>query len=755
MNPAPGAPGIPATWTSSAKDLVTTALDGGSRVWLTLGHGIGNEVYWPSTGEPQVRDIGFIVTSRGRWTEVKRASRYELTTPGAAVLAPVTVHHGDGWTLTLDWIVDPDRDVVVVGYRLDGDADGLIALVAPHLGAGSATNSAWVADGDLIARSDDSDVALCVATVPAPEQLSVGYVGVSDGWQDVDANSSMTWAYDSAPHGNVALTVGLCMPDGTIAIGFAATTEGATTLAHSALAVGGVPIGARFRDGWERFAASIDGTRLDPRWTTLTRRSAAVLACHEDRTYPGAMVASLSVPWGNDRGDLGGYHLVWARDCVESAFARIALGDLPAARRTLAWLIATQQPDGHWTQNSYPDGRPFWTGVQLDETALPILLATVLAVDLDDQPTAAMVRAAVGFLVDHGPASPQDRWEENAGTNGFTLATIIAALIASRRWLSSDEAAYVTSLADYWNERIEDWLYVDHGDLCEGRDLDGYYVRIGSAAEPPGHCGRIDVRNRIGAAVEPEELIALDFLALVRFGLRPPLDQRIVDTVALVDELLAVELPTGVAYRRYNGDGYGEHDDGSPFDGTGVGRPWPLLTGERGHYAAQAGDDAGRYLASMAAMTGPGGLLPEQVWDGADIPERFLAPGHPTGSAMPLAWAHAEFAKLATFARRGRPVEQIPEVADRYLGDVPPDVSWHWRPDAPFTAVPSERVVIVDLPVPFTLTVDGVERASEPLAFARHGVEITPSASSHEEVVFDIRSTDADPPVSGRFVWED
>ena len=721
MSAAPGGPGLPPTWTSSAKDLVTTALDGVSRVWLTLGHGIGNEIYWPSTGQPQVRDIGFVVTKQGTWTEVKRANHYDLTTPAPAVLVPTTTHHGDGWTLTLDWIVDPDRDVVLVEYQLDGDVDGLFVLVAPHLGHGKDTNSAWT-DRDLFARSDGTDVALCVAATPPVEHTSVGYVGTSDGWQDITAHSAMTWAFDSAPHGNVALTAQLSRPGGVVAIGFASTSEGAATLAHSSLATGFGAIAGRFAAGWERFAGTIDTDGIDPRWSEMTQRSAAVLACHEDRNFPGATVASLSIPWGNDRSDLGGYHLVWARDCVESALAEIALGRRSAATRTLAWLCATQQPDGHWGQNSYPDGRPFWTGVQLDETALPILLAATLEIDRDDPSVAPMVRSAVQFLVAHGPASPQDRWEENAGTNAFTLATVIVGLIAARHWSTPEQAAYLTSLADYWNERIEDWLYVAHGELCEGRAIDGYYIRLGSTNDQPSHRGRIDVHNRDDVKVEPDQLIALDFLALVRFGLRHPHDQHIVDSVELVDELLAVELPTGIAYRRYNGDGYGEHDDGSPFDGTGIGRPWPLLAGERGHYAAQAGDDYNRYLDSMAAMTGPG-RTPARTSLGRPRHPHPLPHHRPPDRFGDAARMGPRRVRQTRHLRPTWPPHRAVRRCRRSLrGHCAIASTWHWRTDAPFTRRP-ERASSTDRP-PDTVHHRGCRHRTVP---ANH----SPSAPRH------------------------
>ncbi len=732
MTEAFGSPGLEPTWTSSDKDIVTTAVSGTSRVWLTLGHGVGNEVYWPSTGAPQIRDIGFIVSSGDEWVEVKRAADYTITTPAPAILAPSIEHHGAGWTLRLDWTVDPDRDVVLIDYDLDGTADSLYVIVAPHLGHGNVPNTAWT-DEHLHATADGEEAALAVVCDGGFEQCSVGFVGASDGWQDLSLHQRMTWEFDHAGGGNVALTARLPLGHHTLAVGLAPTADGATLLARSSLAAGPEAVRQLFVDGWKRFAQHLQTGGVDRRWKAMTEHSAAVLACHEDRSYPGAMVASLSIPWGNGRSDLGGYHLVWSRDCVESALARLAVGDREAAERTLVWLCAAQQADGHWTQNAYPDGRPFWTGIQLDEVALPIVLAAALRVHdgparprPHDDAVARMVRSAASYLIANGPVSPQDRWEEDPGVNAFTLATIVAALVAAAPWLDAGDERYALSLADYWNARIEDWLYVEGGELGEGRPIDGYYVRIGPSTETLDACGRVDVANRNGLAVSLERLVACDFLALVRFGLRRADDPRIIDTVDLIDDLLAVELPTGIAYRRYNGDGYGEHDDGTPFDGSGIGRPWPLLTGERGHYAAQAHQSYDRHLDSMQAMSGSGRLLPEQVWDAGPIPARFLFTGHPTGSAMPLAWAHAEFIKLATYRMRGGPIEQLATVVRRYAMPPSAAVAWHWRTRTPFASVPAGTPVLIDHPRPFSLRIDGEEHESHPIGFGRYGVDLGP-----------------------------
>src|SRR5262249_43720789 len=138
---APGAPGHAPTWTSSAKDLVTTAL-GTSRGWATLGHGILNEVYWPATGPPPIRDMGFIVSGPFGWVEVKRTMRYRIDTPQPYVPLPQVVHEGEGYRLMLEVVPDPLRDVVLVNFKLTGEGTRLYVLLAPHLGNSGLLNSA-------------------------------------------------------------------------------------------------------------------------------------------------------------------------------------------------------------------------------------------------------------------------------------------------------------------------------------------------------------------------------------------------------------------------------------------------------------------------------------------------------------------------------------------------------------------------------------------------------------------------------------
>ena len=277
-----------------------------------------------------------------------------------------------------------------------------------------------------------------------------------------------------------------------------------------------------------------------------------------------------------------------------------------------------------------------------------------------------MVRRATGYIVRSGPSTQQDRWENETGYTPFTLAAVISALLVAaelaERQGEPAVSAYLRETADAWNAAIESWLYVVDTDLARHLGVEGYYVRI----IPPeldedstpriGHLNReklhtpnqdrpaLEVKgsDQRGSDIRIDEVVSPDALALVRFGLRATDDPRIVNTLKVIDALLKVDTPRGPAWHRYNGDTYGEKADGSPFEPTtrGIGRAWPLLTGERAHYELAAGrrDQAIRLLHAMESLAGDGGMIPEQVWDAADIPERGLYAGRPSGSAMPLVW---------------------------------------------------------------------------------------------------------------------
>ncbi|MGA3004595.1 MAG: glycoside hydrolase family 15 protein [Acetobacteraceae bacterium] len=693
---APGSPGIRPTWTSSAKDLVGTAI-GPSRLWMTVGFGIVNEVYYPRVDAPQIRDLGFIVADgQGFWVEIKRNANYNVTTPGPGIPAIEILHRHERFELRLRIAPDLMRDVLLIEATLTGDADlKLYALLAPHLeGTGLRTMAEVFVDRDrkvLGAEQGPYAVALAAADATSQhdawERASAGFIGVSDGWQDFAANGAMTWTYTQAGPGNVALLGELNCRQVVLALGFGSDREAAATLAISALLQPFEAAWRRHVQAWEAWhAENMDTTGCPPEFRDLMHVSAMVLLTHHDKTYRGGMVASLSIPWGNATGDVGGYHLVWPRDLVETAGALLAAGATDGARDILCYLMATQLADGHWAQNQWLGGRPRWTGTQLDEVAFPVLLASHLA-EADELRGIAvqnMVRRALAFLVLNGPASDQDRWEELAGINAFTLAAVIAALVCGAEVLGGEAQSDILLLADDWNARIEEWCTGTNPELTARFNVGPYYVRAAPTEVVENRAAianLVPIRNHRGEFQVPADtVIATDFLQLVRFGLRQPDDPAITATLKLTDALLRVDTPSGPSWHRYNGDGYGEQADGSPYQGAGIGRAWPLLTGERGHYELAAGRDAETQvmLRAMKSMSGRGGLIPEQIWDTAALPAQNLFPGRPAGSAMPLVWAHAEFIKLAKSLGLGHPVDRPEPVWLRYGGNRPHAPRAHW-----------------------------------------------------------------------------
>ncbi len=716
MGAAPGAPGLAPTWCSSAKEIVGCSL-GASRLWFTVGGGIINEVYYPRVDLPQIRDLGFIVADgAGFWVEVKRLWQHsvELAAPGCP--AAHIVHRHERFELALRVTPSEHRDVLMIEVTLTGDpALRPYALLAPHLGGTGANNIARIIDyRDRCGLcAEQGGFALALLAVDGEQrdawgQVSAGNVGSSDGWQDFARNGRLTWAYDTAGPGNVAL-VGQLPRQAVLALGFGADTESASTLARTALSEPFLVAWERQVGAWSRWHAlaipeATLAAALPEECAAQVHLSTMVLRVHQDKTYPGAMVASLSVPWGNTREEREGYHLVWPRDLCESAGALLAVGATREAHNTLVYLLATQTADGHWNQNQWLSGKGHWQGVQLDETAFPVLLAAALQerAALNGSRVEDMVGRALSFLALQGPVSDQDRWEEDAGLNTFTLAACISALVAGADFLAADARELALCFADYWNAQLEDWTCVSDTPLARLYGVPGYYVREAPGAAlsddrcPPDSA--LPIRNlEVDPGLPASAQVAVDFLQLVRFGLRRADDPLIVATVKVADALLKVDTPAGPCWHRYNEDGYGEHDDGSAYDGTGRGRAWPLLTGERGHYELCAGRDPLEYLQTMTRMASSGGMLPEQVWDAAPIPRRGLSAGRPTGAAMPLVWAHAEYLKLAASRLLKRPFDRPESVWRRYQGRRPALTRVMWTEQAPVTRLPAGCALTIAL----------------------------------------------------------
>jgi glucoamylase len=394
----------------------------------------------------------------------------------------------------------------------------------------------------------------------------------------------------------------------------------------------------RFQRQWTRACADRidDVTDASCDRGNLYRVSHSLLLAHEDKTCHGALIASLSIPWGEAKGDedLGGYHLVWTRDLVNSATGLLASGEVNTPFRALIYLASAQLPDGGFHQNFWINGDPYWKGVQLDEVAFPILLAWRLrqldALKLFDP--YPMVKAAAAYLVRNGPATPQERSEENSGYSPSTLAVHISALVCASQFTAehgdADFSSYLLASADFLDQHLEQWTFTIEGSIHP--EIRRHYIRMlpinldDPHAEENPNTAEIAIRNRpadLKTVFAAREVIDAGFSELVRYGVRRADDPLMIDSVKVVDRALRVETFGNPCWRRYSYDGYGQRADGGPFAGVGQGRAWPLLTGERAHYELAAGREPGSLVQAIENFAGPTGMLTEQIWDEPDKPE--------------------------------------------------------------------------------------------------------------------------------------
>jgi glucoamylase len=469
----------------------------------------------------------------------------------------------------------------------------------------------------------------------------------------------------------------------------------------------------------------------------MYRLSRCVLLAHEDKVFQGAIVASMSIPWGETKGDqdLGGYHLVWTRDLVHSATALLATGQASTPLRSLIWLAAIQRPDGSFPQNSWIDGTAYWSGLQLDQFAMPILLAWHLykrhAPHLFT-PRALVGRAAERLIL-QGPVTSQDRWEENAGYSPSTLATVIAALACAGDWSRemglTSAADFIFAYADWLAAHLEEWTVTTAGELVQG--IPRHYIRINptnpNAPDPHADPNTAMIQIANGGGLHPaRNVVGGDFLCLVRYGIRHPNDPIMRDSIEVIDRVLKHDLPQGPGWRRYNHDGYGQKDDGSAFDGTGVGRCWPILTGERGHYELAAGRDPKPFIATIENFSNEGGMLTEQVWDGDDLPHARMKRGCPTGAAMPLCWSHAEYVSLVRSRHDGVCFDRVEPAYQRYVVNPVQSRYEIWTLRHPLQRIPHGKILRIILATDATITwsMDNWARTNKAETIQQNGLNL-------------------------------
>lgn len=673
---APGAPGQMAHWTNGNKEGVGTSNSLSSHVWFTLGSdGAVDEVYYPTVDKANTRLLEFVVTDGKSWVECESVdTTHQIEVPDTEVLSfrQVNTSKAGHYRITKTYITDPEHDTLLIQVKFQRLKSGPVQLYVyydPSINNSGMHDTGYSVDDVLVAS--DSGVASALASSLPFTKTSSGYFGTSDGFTELTKDFALKNTYTRAQDGNVVQVAELPQAatkdvNFTIALAFGSEGEVAIDTARKSLQKGYEHAYTEYAKGWRDWIETLK--QVDPKYRDQYQIAAMVMKAHEDKTYRGAGAASLTIPWGDetdaDQPSVGGYHLVWARDLYEVATAFYAMGDKEAADRALNYLFNVQQkPDGSFPQNSWLDGRPFWGSLQMDEVSYPLILAWQLG-RTDSQTYDKHVKPAANFITKNGPASPQERWEEQSGYSPSTIAAEIAGLICAAKiaQMNHDEASRTQwlSVADDWSNKLESWTVTTNGKYA-----DRYYLRLTQHGQP--NSGEmINIANK-GGTWDEREIVDAGFLELVRLGIRPANDPLIAKSLGVVDTVIKVDTPNGPVWYRYNHDGYGEQVDGHGYNEVGVGRLWVLLVGERGEYAVASGQDPTSYLDAMQKMANPGHMLGEQVWDRKDSPDpsRFQF-GEGTGSATPLNWTCAQFVRLAVAAEEKKLPETPAVVADHF-----------------------------------------------------------------------------------------
>jgi glucoamylase len=548
---------------------------------------------------------------------------------------------------------------------------------------------------------------------------SVGYAGTaSDGLTMLDSAHRLT-GYGSAPDGHVTLTAQVRLPrhrTTELALGFGQTQSQALSVAAAAVTQ---PFGwtwARYESQWLRYDAGLNRPSLRLGWSAVRDyyESVNVVKASEDKTFPGAIAAGLASPWGQSvpAGEttdgeptyFGSYREVFARDLYEAFTGLLVAGDIQTAQAATLFLFdRQQQADGSMPRNSLENGQPApdTGGLQLDETSYPILMDWQSGLAGDTSLYENHVIPAADFLVAHGPSDGVERWEEQSGYSPSTIAAEIAGLTAAahiaQQHGDSARARVYQATADDFARNIKAWDVTTNGPLITP-SVPSYFLRITKNADPNSG-DSVDLGNG-GPTVDQRSLIDAGFLDLVRLGVLPASDPVITNSLTVVDDTIERQTPSGPGFYRYGTtptesvDGYGDCFQpsgsdcsvlGAPWPPTdhGTGHLWPVLSGERGEYEVAAGDPsfARTLLQSMQNMQSGQGLEPEQAWEDPNVPATDdpsdptdpatdsigFVDGKAAGSASPLTWAQAQYARLALDLSAGRNLETPSIVTARYV----------------------------------------------------------------------------------------
>jgi len=427
-------------WGPGRKMAFGSAPGSRSKLWYTLADGNLSEVFFPFLDRVALHELRFFASAGGAPPvddAVDGQHAVNWISPGVPAFRVETTHHE--YRLTKEVFSDPEENALLIAATFTPELPDLRLYLqaSAHWQPGTDGNFGSVIDTHPPALLlQQQDVWICV--VGPFSRATVGYFRSSDVHIDLsDGDGYLTYTYDRAGPGNVSVGAEIGVRAGTfqLAVGFAHTRADAEEVARAALQKGAGVVRQAFERAWHaqpeipRALAQVSGDDGQ-----LARASFALLHCLEDKSHAGAFIASPAAPWGeqNHDGDHV-YHLVWPRDLCRIATALLDAGDSEAALRAFRHLQKHQRPDGGWYQNWFLDGTPHWQSTELDQVALPILLAWRLGVAgcLDHDPYATMVRPAAQFLIREGPLTQLDRWEDAGGLSPSTLAVSLAALIVA------------------------------------------------------------------------------------------------------------------------------------------------------------------------------------------------------------------------------------------------------------------------------------------------------------------------------------
>jgi glucoamylase len=724
---APGWPGGLSHFDLARKDCLGTARNTTSKVWYTVANGVLSDVYYPTVDNTNVETLQYIVTDGSTFTDLQtRDMTYtaQAVRGSGGMACKVTERAKSGkYRIETEYVTDPDRNTVLLRVKLKPDDAGyrLYERFDPTEngnGGGGAGNggadSARIDDstGHPVLISSDPVTATNAANRDYAQPVyaaldgsfadaSSGFAGAaSDGLVQLDASHALTATYSEANTGNVVQTARVAMNDGTtvLALGFGASQSDALDAAEGSLGADFGETLAEYRKGWMDYESSLN---KPPRTLQgLNGKSveelkdeyylsANVIKASEDKTVPGAIVASLASPWGQaiSAGDpantyFGSYREVFARDLYEAWTGLLADGDLATARDATLFLFERQQlPDGSMPRNSLVNGKvaPDSFGTQLDEVAYPILMADQLGLT-DASLYADHVKPAANFVAAHGPAFGVERWEEQSGFAPSTIAAEIAGLVAAADLARANgdtaSAAVWLGVADDWQRSIKGWTVTTTGPLASR-----YFIRLSKTGDPNAAIS-YNVGNG-GPTLDQRAVIDAGFVELVRLGELSANDPDVVQSLPVVDATIESMTPSGRGWHRYNGDGYGDRgSDGRPWapSGQGTGHLWPALSAERGEQSLVSGNATGAasLLKGMNDFASGVGLIPEQDWELPDLAASpygtdptgasiGFANGGAAGSASPLTWSAASFVRLAADLAAGRNVALPAVTHSRYV----------------------------------------------------------------------------------------